>query len=150
MAQVLRIPNFRRVTPLRREDDQHRQWSPVRTLDFPDWLKETFDRISELRNLQEGWDSFGALRVSSRAISQARFLLSNLDVEDLPRPHVAALPDGGVGFQWRVSERDLEIEIDPSGPMRCLKTLVGEGPMDPEDAHDLSEVQDALNWIIGR
>jgi len=55
MAQALQIPNLGRVRLLRREDDQRRQWSPVRTLDFPDWLKETFDRISELGKLQTDW-----------------------------------------------------------------------------------------------
>jgi len=150
MAQALQIPNLGRVRPLRREDDQRRQWSPVRALDFPDWFKEAFDRISELGKLQEGWDSFGALPVSSGAISRARLLLSNLQVEDLPRPHIAAIPDGSVGLHWRVAERDLEIEVEPSGSLHCLRTVVGKGPMEPEDVHNFSEVQHALNWIIGR
>ncbi len=150
MAQALRIPNLGRVRVLRREDDQRRQWSPVRSLDFPDWFKEAIDRISGLSKLQENWDSFGARRVSNKAILQAKFLLSNLDVEDLPRPHIAALPDGSVGFHWRIAQRDLEIEIEPSGAMHYLKTAVGESPTDAEDAHQPSEVQAALNWAIGR
>jgi hypothetical protein len=146
MAQALRIPNLGRVRL--RDDDQ--QWSPVRTLDFPDWFKGAIDRISELASLQDGWDSYGARRVTNRAISQARFLLSNLDVEDLPRPHIAALPDGGVGFHWRIADRDLEIEIEPNGAMHYLMTIVGEEPADPEDASFPSDVQAALNWTIGR
>lgn len=150
MAQALRIPNFGRVRELRREEDQRRQWSPVRTLDVTDWFKETIDRISGLGKLQENWDSFGAMRVSSKAISQAKLLLSNLDVEDLPRPHIAAIPDGGVGFHWRIGKRDLEIEIDPNGSMHYLRTIVGEAAIDPEDAHGPADVQPAVNWAIGR
>lgn len=150
MAQALRIPNLGGVRPWRREDDQGGQWSPVRTLDVNDWFKEAIDRISGLGKLQGNWDTFGSRRVSGRAISKAKFLLSNLDVEDLPRPHIAALPDGGVGFHWRIADRDLEIEIDPEGSMQYLKTVVGEGPMDPEDADLPTDVQPALDWTIGK
>jgi hypothetical protein len=148
MAQALRIPNLIGGRLLRSADDQ--QWSSVRTLDFPDWFKEAIDRISELARLQEGWDSYGATRVTNAAISQARFLLSNLDVEDLPRPHIAALSDGGVGFHWRIADRDLEIEIEPNGAMHYLTTIVGEEPGDAEDAKFPSDVQTALNWTIRR
>ena len=66
MAHALRLPNFGMGRPLRREEEYNRrQWSEVRGLQTPAWLKEVYDRISALAELEENWDSHGGLPVAS-------------------------------------------------------------------------------------
>jgi hypothetical protein len=150
MAQALRLPNL--VGRRRSRQDQEsdlRQWSGVKSLQSPAWLKEIYDRISTLEKLEENWDSYGGLPVAAAAISRVRVLLSNLDIEDMPTPHVAPLPDGGVGLQWRVAGRDLEIEIEPNGETHYLQTKVGTESV-AGDVRSLSQAQSALDWVLGR
>jgi len=150
MAQALRLPNFGVQRILRREQEYNgRQWSPVKSLQSPAWLKETYDRITSLADLKENWDSYGGLPVAPKAISRARFLLSNLDVEDMPRPHVAAIPDGGVGLHWRVADRDLEVEVEANGDVHFLRTNAGKEPKSV-DVHSWSGAQAVLDWVLGK
>lgn len=148
MAQALQLPSFGITFPSRREEYNRRQWSPVKSLQSPTWLKEVYDRISALSTLEENWDSHGGLPAIPEAILKVRVLLSNLNIENVPRPHVAASPDGSVGLHWRVAERDLEIEVEASGAIHYLKTLVGREPI--EGSTTMENAQGVLDWIIGR
>jgi hypothetical protein len=151
MAQALHIPNFFGLKRSRTDQESNRrQWSGVKSLQSPTWLKEVYDRISEIKKLEENWDSYGGLPVSLAAAAMIRVLLSNLDIEDMPKPHVAAIPDGGIGLHWRVAGRDLEIEVEPNGnSVHCLRTNVGEEPI-AGDVQTLKDAQDALDWVLGR
>lgn len=150
MAQALHVPNL--IDLRRSRQDQfsnRRQWSGVKSLQSPAWLKEIYDRISALKTLEENWDSYGGLPVAEMAIKGLRVLLSNLDIEDMPTPHVAPLPDGGIGLHWRVGSRDLEIEVEPNGEVHYLQTNIGEEPI-PGDVRSLPEAQNALDWVLGK
>jgi hypothetical protein len=150
MAQALHLPNFFGRNRLRQDQEPNRrQWYGVKSLQSPAWLKETYDRISALETLKENWDSYGGLPVANEAISTLRVLLSNLDIEDMPTPHVAPLPDGGIGLHWRVAARDLEIEVEATGEVRSLQTYVG-GESIPGDVRTLSEAQESLDWVLGK
>lgn len=151
MAHALRLPNFGMGRLPRREEERNRgQWSEVRGLQTPPWLKGVYDRISALAELKENWDSHGGLTIAAGAISKTRVLLSKLDVEDVPRPHVAPIPDGGIGLHWRVGERDLEIEVEANGAVHYLKTCVGGDSIEDGDVCSLKDAQDALDWVLGR
>jgi hypothetical protein len=150
MAQTLQFPNLFGLERSRQDQDSNRrQWSGVKSLQSPAWLKEIYDRISDLKKLEENWDSYGGLPVADTAISSIRVLLSNLDIEDMPTPHVAPLPDGGIGLHWRVGARDLEIEVEPSGAVHYLKTKIG-GESVPGDADSPGQAQCALDWVLGK
>ena len=150
MAQALQFPNLFGLERSRQDQDSNRrQWSGVKSLQSPAWLKETYDRISALKTLKENWDSYGGLPVAEGAISMTRVVLSNLDIEDMPKPHVAPLPDGGIGLHWRLANRDLEIEVESNGAIHSLRTNVG-GDSTSGDARTLKDVQDVLDWVLGR
>jgi hypothetical protein len=150
MAHALRLPNFVFQRAVRREQEYNgRQWSPVKSLQSPTWLKEIYDRISGLAALEENWDSYGGLPVAPKAISMIRVVLSNLDIEDMPRPHVAAIPDGGIGLHWRVADRDLEVEVEPNGDIHFLKTVVGAEP-NSADVDSWEDAQAVMYWVLGR
>ena len=150
MAQALRLPNLAGHRTMRGDREYNgRQWSPVRSLQSPAWLKEIYDKISDLESLKENWDSYGGLPVAPKAISIARVVLSNLDIEEMPRPHIAAIPDGGVGLHWRVADRDLEIEVEPGGDIHFLQTNVGKEP-NSSDVRTLEDAQALLDWVLGK
>jgi len=150
MAQALQFPNLFGLERSRQDQDSDsRQWSGVRSLQSPAWLKETYDRISSLKTLEENWDSYGGLPVADGAISITRVVLSKLDIEEMPKPHVAPLPDGGIGLHWRLVDRDLEIEVESNGAIHFLRTTVGQDSM-PGDARSLKDVQDLLDWVLGK
>jgi hypothetical protein len=144
--QALHLPNFLGVKRSHRDrESNRRQWSEVKSLQSPAWLREVYDRISDLKKLEQNWDSYGALPVADGAISSIRVLLSNLEIDDMPTPHVAPLPDGGVGLHWRVGARDLEIEVEPNGEVHYLQTIVGG-----ESVSGDTEAQNALDWVLGK
>ena len=150
MAHAIRLPNFFGRNALRQDKETNRrQWYGVKSLQSPAWLKETYDRIAALEALKENWDSYGGLPVANDAISMLRMLLSNLDIEDMPTPHVAPLPDGGIGLHWRVGARDLEIEVEATGEVLSLQTD-GGGESIPRNVHTLSEAQKSLDWVLGK
>jgi len=150
MAQALHLPSFLGLKRSRQDQESNRrQWSGVKSLQSPAWLKEIYDRISDLKSLEENWDSYGGLPVADAAIKSIRVLLSKLDIEDMPTPHLAPIPDGGIGLHWRVGTRDLEIEVDPTGAIHYLHTNVG-GDSIAGDVHSPTEAQNALDWVLGR
>lgn len=150
MAQALHLPNLSGLKRSRQDQDSNRrQWSGVKSLQSPAWLKEIYDRISALKTLEENWDNNGGLPVADGAVSSIRIMLSNLDIEDMPTPHMAPLPDGGIGLHWRVGARDLEIEVQPNGAIHYLQTNVG-GESVPGNVRSLSEAQGALDWVLGK
>jgi hypothetical protein len=150
MPQTLQFPNLFGLKRSRQDQDSNRrQWSGVKSLQSPAWLKETYDRISALKALEENWDSYGGLPVADGAISMTRVVLSNLDIEDMPKPHVAPLPDGGIGLHWRVGGRDLEVEVEPDGDIHFLKTTVGAEPTSA-DVRSWNDAQGVMDWVIGK
>jgi len=151
MAQhALHLPNFLGLKRSRQDQESNRrQWSGVKSLQSPAWLKEIYDRISELKKLEKNWDSYGGLPVTDSAIKSIRVLLSQLDIDEMPTPHVAPVPDGGIGLHWRVGARDLEIEADPTGAVHYLHSVVGGEPV-CGDANTLAEAQNALDWVLGK
>ena len=150
MAQALRLPDLTGHRTVRGDREYNgRQWSAVKGLQSPPWLKEIYDRICELETLQENWDSYGAAPVAHEAISIVRVVLSSLDIDEMPRPHIAAIPDGGVGLHWRVADRDLEIEIEPNGQIHFLRTIIGKEP-ETADVETWEDAQGVLDWVLGR
>lgn len=150
MAHALRLPSLAMRRQVRRDEEYNlRQWSEVRSLQHPAWLKEIYDRLSAIDQLEHNWDSCGAHPPSLDAGVAARVLLSNLSIEEMPKPHVAPIPDGGIGLHWRIAERDLEIEVDRSGEVHALQTVVGQEPSSLEIS-TLRAAQNALDWVLGK
>lgn len=53
-------------------------------------------RIHAFRDLQEDWDSYGALPPDPKAIAKARKFAKMLREQ----PHVQPTANGGIGFEW--------------------------------------------------
>jgi len=152
MARALEIPQFKATTNLRKNGDEDRlkqQWSTIRSLATPIWLREVSASLNKLGDLGRDWDSYGSQPVSAQALLTARMIFSRLNITDHPKPHTCAVAGGGVGIHWRVGTRDLELEIDPDGSIRYLQTILPENMQDGT-VETAEQIQSVLDWVIGR
>ena len=81
----------------------------------PVWLKPVVKVMSELLNLPENWDSYGACRISPAATAFALQLLSETMQTDTPVPALVPTSGGGVQLEWHTRGIDLEVEIRSPG-----------------------------------
>jgi len=79
---------------------------------IPQWSHGLLMKISELGELEEGWDSYGARPVDPRcAAATAEFVLNLLD-GNTPKPAIVPTARGGIQLEWHRAGADLEIEIE--------------------------------------
>jgi hypothetical protein len=69
-------------------------------------------RLRELLRLEAGWDSYGARRVSERAVLTALAFLAR---RTHPRPSVVPTVRGGIQLEWHNGRVDVEVECLPNG-----------------------------------
>ena len=99
------------------------QWSEIKLLEqISPWVIDCLRRIASFAELEEGWDSYGSSRIQPAAVMAATKFISEIPVERVPEPSVSPVAGGGIGFHWRVGDRDLEIEFLPNGTAEYLKT----------------------------
>jgi hypothetical protein len=69
-------------------------------------------RIAQLSQLEEDWDSYGARPMTPAAIAKAHELVDK-------RPHllqtIYPIPDGGFMLVWSFFPSEVEVEITPDG-----------------------------------
>lgn len=76
------------------------------------WSHGLLWKISELGDLEAGWDSYGARPVDPQcAAAAADFLLGLLD-ESTPQPSIVPTSRGGIQLEWHRAGADLEIEVE--------------------------------------
>jgi|SRR5450755_1011450 len=99
------------------------QWSEIRLLEeFSPWVLTCLRKIASFSELGEGWDSYGSARVQAPAVMAATRFISEIPLDRVPEASVSPVPGGGIGFHWRVADRDLEIEFLPNGTAEYLKS----------------------------
>lgn len=68
-------------------------------------------RLTELLELPQGWDSYGASTIDPKAVDAASRLLDVLDHD----PAVIPCNHGGVQLEWHRDGLELEVEISAAG-----------------------------------
>lgn len=82
------------------------------TRNQPEWLEERLQKITHLSELNDNWDSYGALAIDPRSIQISKQLLSLLaQFVGVDPPTITASPDGHVALCWDKDQRTLEIEV---------------------------------------
>lgn len=127
--------NASRIQPRGRvtisEDDLRRPISAPPDITAPGGVVDVFERerqrdaefnarewarsiVDSFRDLQEGWDSYGAMAVDPTAADLAEQLLAGMRrIRGLAMPQAAPSPDGGVSIEWHRTNLDLVISIGP-------------------------------------
>jgi len=129
-AQLSGIVEFRRATP---------------------GLVDALRTISDLRRLDDNWDTYGSPRIQHAAVERAVQVLRAADREDPPPPRVVPVSGGGLQIGWAAGARELEIEMLPDGSIEFLRAEgneVAEAPL-PPGRIDLV-VPMLLGWLSGK
>lgn len=79
------------------------------------WLDQVSANLRELRHLKAGWDSYGAPRITGRAIRRMVSLLEDVATASTPAPSIAPTSEGGVQVEWHEGGMDLELRSDSDG-----------------------------------
>ncbi|HJT19477.1 MAG TPA: hypothetical protein VJ746_03340 [Nitrospira sp.] len=115
------------------------------------WQKEPVLRIAECAVLKEGWDSYGGHPPSFDTVLAAIDLIDAIPQHDPPRPRVVPLSSGGIQLEWKLGQRELDIEIAPDSTYRYLKfdpAGSNEQLQTEQPLTDLSEAENLLAWLI--
>jgi hypothetical protein len=120
-------------------------------------LRSARETLDEIAQLEDDWDSYGALRPTAAAISAGHLLLGalwdelgHLVDEGVMPWAVAPLADGGVQFEWRGPGGAIEVEVSPRGTMKYLverdeKTIAKSDPLTVVGAQEiLGRIRDVL------
>jgi len=99
----------------------------------PSELRAGLAGIRRLASLGDGWDSYGAARISPEAIEAAQRGL--VEISDLPKPWIVPSPEGGVVFTYESDSDDatMHIEYDVNGELQVL-VWADDEPVDQEPA----------------
>lgn len=129
---------------------------PVRTIvlrievkrDKPEWFIPTVKALTELLQLPEDWNSYGAPRVDPYSIAAAISLLASIMRDDSPPPAVVPTGRGGVQLEWHLSNRDLEVELLPGGRILvCYEDLIEQTEWEGELTTDLDAIRKLLQEL---
>lgn len=122
---------------------------------LPDYLLSASQRLTEIHALPDDWDSYGALRISDRAIEAARQLLLRLpwqpaNIGNASPYALAPLASGGIQIEWRGNRTALEIEIDAGGRLSSLLAEDHErgSTYDERDALSAHQAVDLISQMI--
>lgn len=125
-----------------------------RDLRRPERLLQALDTVARLAILPANWDSYGSQPIQREAIHAARQLLTIMDLEMLPAPHIAPVPGGGIEIEFAQAGRELEFSIYPDGSIEYSRFIdnneVDDGDDSPLNLEDTKRVQDLVCWLRGK
>ncbi len=116
-------------------------------------MEPVLARLAELQALETDWDTYGALPLTSTALSRADVMMRTVlnlyggTFGDRVAPYsVMPIVDGGVAIEWRGPNADLNLDIGPSGALSYLLIVRGEEGRTFEEEYDVSD-QHALDLV---
>jgi len=131
--------------------------SHVTTLGDPrPWLAEAHRSVSRLALLPDNWDGEGSPAPKPVVIEEALRVLSEIEPYEMPMAQIGPVPGGGLGIEWRLGERDLNLEILPDGSIEYLKSEKTATGFDVDQMEDgqiprdqLAKVHQLARWLLG-
>lgn len=124
------------------------QWSwavPVTS----QWQVLTIKEVLEAAQLPRNWDTYGSSPPSSWVVNTSIRLVTGIDEDDLPLPHVVPVPEGGIQFEWNVGDRELEIAVLPEGMIEFLKAEQGQ-PVEEGTVTTYGQLYWLVGWVAKR
>lgn len=80
-------------------------------LPAPNWLEAVVSDLDRILALEDGWDSYGAIRVKHGPAIGLVKLLATLG-RDVRSPGIFPVPSGAILIEWNSPAGDLEIELE--------------------------------------
>lgn len=117
----------------------------------PPWLRPILDRLADILQLPENWNSYGARRVALDAVADALDVLGETMLETTPAPSIVATSRGGVQLEWHMRGIDLEVGVTPNGRLTAAYEDSDDGDeWDEEDGVSLERLASALSKLTRR
>ncbi|ATO15404.1 hypothetical protein CO540_17460 [Micromonospora sp. WMMA2032] len=76
------------------------------------WFGEAVGDLIGWVNKDEGWDSYGARRISPQVARRVAKLLHQLASSQVPRPFITGTSTGGLNLQWESDRYDLQFTFE--------------------------------------
>lgn len=118
---------------------------------FPLNIGEVLDKLSELSEIQENWDSYAARSPSKKALLGSAQIAFQILQENTPTPEVFPVPNGNIQFEWSCLGLDIEIEVE--SPRKCyvsFEDLDSKINWDKEFTFDLTELSNIISDLTER
>lgn len=64
--------------------------------------------LEKIKDLKEDWDNYGADPIDKKVITNAEFLINNLEIKPV---NIAPTPWGTIQMYWRSKNTDITIEV---------------------------------------
>jgi hypothetical protein len=97
----------------------------------PPWLVGWMQRLSNILNLSQNWDSYGARRIKPSAVLGAiNFFLPNMQDVRGPLPDIVPDRNGNIQLEWHIRNVDLEVEAIAEHTYRLFYERNGEVILD--------------------
>lgn len=75
----------------------------------PTWLVGVAAHCRQLTELPVNWDSYGAPPVNSITVQAAIALMERVAPIDLREPRIVPTAGGGLQFEWKIGDKELEV-----------------------------------------
>lgn len=130
------------------------QWSriiPVERLE--PWQIEALRGLLRAAALPANWDSYGSPPPTASAIEASLRIIGGVAaLSDLPAPDVVPVGGGGIQFEWRSGERELEVKVLPEGlDIEFIKVegdeVIAEGSL---RVFNLAPMHALLAWLANQ
>ena len=108
---------------------------------------EAMRRLGDLVKLPTNWDSYGSPPPTPRAVDTVMDLLLTIDDWNLPAVLVVPVSGGGLQLEWRMEDRELQLEIAGDGTAQYLQVEDGQPPREDEILPTVEYVQALLAWL---
>ncbi len=85
------------------------------------------DRFRELRELEDGWDSYGANKPTKESIDEAENLIRNVFTPmGFPPPAMVPFASGGITLEWHNGDYEVALTIDENAKIESFYIFDGE------------------------
>ncbi len=116
---------------------------------------EAIIRMASYRKLGPNWDSYGAERISEKAIQISGDLLTRIQSEwsirlgESMKPYfVAPVANGGIQLEWRGDYSEIEVEIGPGGDLGYL-LVKGNEPGKEDENCSIDRILCEIGKVLG-
>ncbi|MFY9825495.1 MAG: hypothetical protein WAM82_29245 [Thermoanaerobaculia bacterium] len=143
------VDNLRLATDL--EEDGISLPSELRRGEKTEAYRQAAERADSLRLLEDGWDTYQARSPERRSLDFAlQFLRDSIGMLldygiELPTPFLVPTPSGGVQLEWKVLDRELELEV--LKPSR-FEFLAVDGERESEGTASRWMATRLIRWVI--
>lgn len=114
-------------------------------INVPPTLTWLATELFEMANLPVGWNSYGGIAVTFKAVAEVIRLLGSVGWDE-PRPTVSPMARGGVHLEWGSDDDSVEINVASDGVTTALIDVNGEmQELSITNAQD-PNLQGVLTW----